>query len=182
MPNQQPVVLASSGQRQFACSVAAVLVFIVNSDEQILMLSHPQRNGKWEIVNGALQAEETLLDGALREVYEEVGADIQVRPLGVIHAYSYRYDDTIQYMITVCFVAAYEGGGVVPGDDMEGSDVHWFDLDDIESDTVDIVVPSAPRWLFRRAVEFYRTHKDRPAVRLQPSYDDLPPTKYLLNR
>jgi hypothetical protein len=58
MPNLQPRVTDVSGRRQFACSAAAVLGFIVDDQKRILLLSHPRRPGMWEVVNGALEAAE----------------------------------------------------------------------------------------------------------------------------
>ena len=45
----------------------SVLAFVVNEKEEILLLAHPKREGGWEVVNGALEAGETVLEGALRE-------------------------------------------------------------------------------------------------------------------
>src|SRR5688572_13072672 len=98
MPNHQPIITAAHGKRTFACSAAAVLAFIVDAHERILLLAHPKRRGEWEVVNGALEAEETILDGVLREIREEVGPAVQVQPLGTVHAWTFWYDDTVQYM------------------------------------------------------------------------------------
>jgi 8-oxo-dGTP pyrophosphatase MutT (NUDIX family) len=62
-----PTITSSEGRR-FANAPAALLAFIVNEDERILMLSHPNSAGRWEVVNGALEHGETLLDGCLREI------------------------------------------------------------------------------------------------------------------
>jgi 8-oxo-dGTP pyrophosphatase MutT (NUDIX family) len=50
------------------------------------------------VINGGLDAEETILDGMLREVREEAGTEIRVRPLGAIHAYTFRFDDHVQFV------------------------------------------------------------------------------------
>src|SRR5262245_48640590 len=94
MPNQQPRITTVNGRRQFSCSAVALQAIIVNSDEQVLLLSSPTRNrgGAWQVVSGALEAEETILAGTLREVREEVGPAIQVRPLGPVHVCTFRYD------------------------------------------------------------------------------------------
>ena len=166
----QPIVADAAGHRHFACAPCAVAAFIVDDRERLLLLSCPDKRrspGKWEIVNGALEAGETLLQGVLREVREEAGPQIRVRPLGVIHAYTFRYDESIRYMNTVCFLLAYEGGKVVPGDDMAGSEVRWADLDEIASGAIEILIPSFYPWLPRHAIEMYRLLRDRSAVELQ---------------
>ena len=170
MPNQQPIITDASGNRKFSCSAVAVSAFIVNEEEKILLLSHPRQKGGWEVVSGALEAQETVLEGALRETYEEVGPDIQVRPLGIVHAYTFRYDDNIRYMIGICYLMAYEGGGVQPGDDMSGSQFRWWSLEELAKQSVKIIVPNGQKWLFKRAVELYRLWKGQ-EVDLQPKLE-----------
>ena len=96
----QPNMVTLTGRR-FACSTAAVLAYLVNEDEQLLMLSHPKRKGWWEVVNGALEAEESVLDGVLREVWEEAGEWVRVRPLGAIHIETFHYDQNVPYMLSL---------------------------------------------------------------------------------
>ncbi len=166
----QPIVVDSAGRRRFACSPCAVGAFIVDERERLLLLSCPDKRrspGKWEIVSGALEAGETLLEGVLREVREEAGPQIRVRPLGVIHAYTFHYDESVRYMLHVCFLLAYEGGEVVPGDDVAGSEARWVSLDELESGSVEILIPSWYPWLPRHAIEMYRQLKDRSAAELQ---------------
>ena len=52
-------------------------------------MSPPQWPGRWEVVSGAVEAGETLLEAVLREIREELGERIRVRPLGVLHAYTF---------------------------------------------------------------------------------------------
>ncbi len=162
MPNQQPIVTSVRGRR-FSCSPAAVVGIIVDEAERILLLAHPKNNGAWEVVNGGLEAEETLLEGALREVHEEAGAQVQVRPLGVIYAGTFHYDDNVQFMISVDFLFAYEGGPVQPGDDMAGSAYRWWSLDEMRAEQPLIVVPGEDQfWILERAVQLYRLWRDTP--------------------
>jgi len=97
-----------------------VQAIILNAAEQVLLLSSPTKNhpDEWQIISGALEAAETILAGALREVREEAGSHIQVRPLGVVHAQSFHFDTHVPYMIGISYLLAYEGGEVRPGDDM----------------------------------------------------------------
>jgi len=147
-----------------------VLVVVVDSEERILLLGHPERGGGWEIVNGMLEAGETVLAGALRETREEAGASLQVEPLGTVHARTFRYDDAVGEIVSICYVMAHRGGTVTPGDDMAGSAVRWTRLDEL--DELSIAVPSE-QWMLERAVELYRLWNGRPAVALEapaPSY------------
>lgn len=179
MPNQQPHLTTADGKRKFACSAVAVSVFIVNEEEEILLLAHPQRKGGWEVVNGALEAGETVLAGALRETGEEAGPDVRVRPLGTVHVSTFHIDQKVQYMINVSYLMAYEGGQVQPGDDMRGSQFRWWSLAELADDRVRIIVPPGQKWLLKRAVELYRLWKEQ-TVELQPKLKLITRNKYTL--
>ena len=64
----QPTVY-SERKRPFATSAVAIQPIIVNEEGRILLLSSPYRNqpNHWQFVSGALEAEETVLEAALRE-------------------------------------------------------------------------------------------------------------------
>ena len=166
---EQPLITATNG-RQFACSVAAVLVFVVDEAGQVLLLVHPRRPNAWEVINGALEREETILAGALRELREEIGPDVSVRPLGVLHAFTHSYDARVQYMLTICYLVAYEGGAIEPGDDMKGSEYRWWSPDDFIAAQARLLVPTNQSWLLRRAVELYHLWRDQ-TPELQPPLD-----------
>ncbi len=179
MPNQQPTITDTSGKRQFAGSAAAVVVFIVNEEEKLLLLAHPKRAGGWEPVNGALDAGETILEAAFRETAEEAGLDVRVRPLGVVHVYTFRFDDNVQYMISICYLMAYEGGQIQPGNDMTGSAFRWWSLEELADESVRLIVPRDQKWLLKRAIDLYRLWKDDDED-LQPERNPLARTKYSL--
>ncbi len=166
----QPTITDSRGDREFACSPAAVVVFVINREEKFLMLSSPakrNRKGTWETVSGALEAGETVLAGSLREAREEIGADVTLRPLGTVHTYTFHYDDRVQYMIGVCYLMAYQGGQVQPGDDMFGSQFRWWSLDEIREQSQYIAIPSTGTWVFERAIELYRLWKHQKIDKVQ---------------
>ena len=128
----QPELVAANGRR-FAGFAAAVLVFIMNDDRRVLLLRSPRRSRGWEIVNGGLEAGETLLDGVAREVAEEAGPDVRIDVLGTAHAMTWHYDDEVPHMISTFFVARHLGGEVMPGDDMAGSEVRWATLEEVRA-------------------------------------------------
>ena len=160
MANQQPVIVSARG-RQFACSPAAVLGYVVDADERILMLRSPKSPAGWQVVNGGLEANETLLEGALREIREEAGPRVQVRPLGVVHAITFQYDEVAQFMISVNWLFEYLGGPVEPGDDMAGSEHRWFSLDELHAERDHLLVPNGKDelWLFERAIQLFRLYR-----------------------
>jgi 8-oxo-dGTP pyrophosphatase MutT (NUDIX family) len=161
-----PTVLAASG-RAYATFPAAVVAVIVNAREELLLLEHPRRKGLWEPVNGAVDGGETLLEAALREVKEEAGAGLQVRPLSVVHASTFAYDAHLQRVISVVYLMAHEGGNAQPGGDMSGSRVRWADLDAIGADGLRLLPPLDQPWLRERALQLFDRYRDAPAAPLQ---------------
>ncbi len=166
MSTNQPVIVSQKG-RPFAASAIALQAIIVNDQEQILLLNSPSRNQGWQVISGGLEAGETILDGIRREVAEEVGATVQVRPLGVIHAETFHYDENVRFMVGIYYLLAYEGGTIVPGDDMTGSACRWWSLDELDDDNLHRH-PTIIPWMLRRAINLYRLWKDDPARPLQP--------------
>src|ERR1700694_1351356 len=112
----EPRITSEAG-RVFARLPVAVVAIIVDSAERLLMLTSPGGRGGWEVISGALEANETVMDGVLREIHEEAGPDLQVRPLGVVHAYSFDYDQSVRRVLGICCLLEYLGGSVKPGSD-----------------------------------------------------------------
>jgi 8-oxo-dGTP pyrophosphatase MutT (NUDIX family) len=158
-----PHTIAASSGRSFATFPAAVVVPIVNRRWGLLLLESRRRQGLWEPVNGAVEEGESLLEAALREVREEAGPDVRVRPLGVVHASTFAYDDRVRHMISVVYLMAHEGGTAVPGDDMRGSRVRWATLSDIESNGLRLLPPLDQAWLRRRTFDLFRLWEHEPA-------------------
>jgi class 3 adenylate cyclase/8-oxo-dGTP pyrophosphatase MutT (NUDIX family) len=171
--NQPNPTLEAIRGRVFPCFPVAVQAVIIDPDERILLLAH-KRKGIC-VISGGLEAHESVLHGALRETAEEAGFAVRVRPLGVSHASSFSYDDRIKYMLDVYFVMAYEGGRVVPSDDMEGADVLWLTLDEIVSKKLELTIPpSGPNALsiLRRSVALWRVWRNTSDYQLEPWLGD----------
>jgi ADP-ribose pyrophosphatase YjhB (NUDIX family) len=163
---QQPTIVASGG-RSFATFPAAVVVPILNAREQPLLLESPLRPGVWEPVNGAVEAGETLVQAALREVSEEAGPDVRVRPVGVVHASTFAYDAQVQRMISIVYLMAYERGDIAPGDDMRGSRVRWATVAEIAEEELCLLPPLDQAWLRRRTLDLFRELRREPLAALQ---------------
>lgn len=161
----QPVIYSEPPRsRPFATFPAAIQAVIINQREELLLLASPTRQpvGAWQVVSGGLEAGETILDGALREVREEVGADVQVRPLGIVHARTFRYDAHIPFMLSIYYLLAYEDGQICPGDDMAGSAWRWWRVEDLFASGEPLHPSANDAWLLRRAVELYRLWHNHP--------------------
>jgi 8-oxo-dGTP pyrophosphatase MutT (NUDIX family) len=160
LKNKQ-VLIAPKNGRQFSCFPAAVVVFVVNEKEEFLMLSHPDNANQWEPVNGGVESYGSILDNALRELKEEIGSEVKVKPLGTVHTMSFNYDSNCPNMISICYLMKYISGDILPGDDMEGSDFKWFTLKEINYSSTNVIVPKDGKWIFERAIELFRLWKDR---------------------
>ena len=167
MEADRPRHITALSGRLFATFPAAVVVPIVSPQEEFLLLESPRRPGWWEPVNGAVDEGETLLQAALREAREEAGSELQVRPLGVVHASTFAYDARVDRMISVVYLMAYEGGAATPGDDMRESRVCWVTLDAIESSGLRLLPPLDERWLRQRTLNLFRLWRQEAAGSLQ---------------
>jgi len=162
-------MIAANGQREFSCFPAAIMAFIVDADDRILLLSGRVRQGGWQVVCGAIEEGESPVAALLREVSEETGPDVSIRPVASVHAWLHRFDAAVQAMLSIAYVATYLGGEIRPGSDMAMSDVRWATVAEIEQGDVTLAVrPSQPLWLFRRAVAMHALLKDE-QVELEPS-------------
>ena len=172
MTSSQPELVGANGRR-FAGFAVAVLVFIVDpSTRRFLLLSSPAKRLRpgWEIVNGGVEAGETLLAALGREVAEEAGPSVRLDVLGTVHAWTWRYDDEVQHMVCTAFVATYLGGDVEPGDDMAGSVVRWATLEEVrELERSSRLIPDHA-WVFERALECFDLWSSREAS-AQPGWE-----------
>jgi ADP-ribose pyrophosphatase YjhB (NUDIX family) len=139
----------------------------MNDEEKFVLINSPIRQQGWQVVSGGLEAGETILEGTLREVGEELGAGVRVRPLGIVHAETFHYDERVRFMVSTYTLMAYEGGDIVPGDDMAGSEVRWWTLAELNAADV-ILHPSVKLWLMARVVGLYRLWVGEGERPLQP--------------
>jgi ADP-ribose pyrophosphatase YjhB (NUDIX family) len=166
----QPTITAQNG-RSFPTYPVAVQAIIINENEEFLLLNSPTRNQGWQIISGGLDANETILDGTLREVGEEIGKAAKVRPLGLVHSQTFHYDPGITHMIGTYYLLAYEGGPIIPGDDMVGSEVHWWSRAELAHKKPFLHGSTHP-WMLERAVQLYRLWHDEAERPLQPELGD----------
>lgn len=166
----QPIIVGDAPrQREFACSAVALQAYVVNDRGEIAMLSSPRRNQprEWQVVSGAMEAAESLLAGAQRETHEELGDALQIRPLGVFHAATFHYDSLVRYVVSIHYLFAYEGGPLVPGDDMADAEARWWAPEALVA-AGELLHPSTHLDLLRRAVQVYPLWKEGEIVLQRP--------------
>ena len=158
---KQPVVVSQRG-RQFATSAIALQGIILNEAEELLLLSSARRGDHgWQTVSGGLEAGETILEDAARGAGR--GGEIAIRPLAVLHSHTFHYDENVPFMVGIYYLLRYEGGAVIPGDDMIGSDFKWWGLAELETAVAQQEAQlhfSTHLWMLRRAVKLSRVLAD----------------------
>lgn len=149
---------ATSG-REFSCFPAAVLVIVVNSNDELLLFS--RNPDEWVILAGAVEANETIRDAAYRELREEAGDDLSAQAVGVAHAHTFHYDEAVQGMISLYYVMRYECGDIRPGSDMSGADYRWWALRELKKSPRKLAIPRHQVWILERAVALARSFHDQ---------------------
>ena len=155
LPIAGPIGVAGNG-RQFSCYAVGVDVYLIDAQERFLLLRHPETRN-YEVVNGGVEAGESLAEAALREVGEEAGPAVEARLLAPFDAGTHVYFG--MPLISVGYVAEYVRGEVVPGDDMAGSDVLWATADEIEAQGLHLGIPEESE-AFRRALDVARLWRE----------------------
>lgn len=117
--------------------VAAV---IYNDRNQILLAQRPvhkHQGGKWEFPDGKVEPNETALDALKRELFEELGIDIEPSAsqalVDIKHAYS---DKNVWLDVWTVKHFKNEPTGC------EGQTIAWFDLDELKD--LDFPAANAP--------------------------------------
>ncbi len=101
---------------------------IIEKDGKILLVQEAQKRcyEKWNIPAGHLDFDETIMQGAIREIKEETGCDVELT--GVVNISNRVLKDDI--FITIIFSTKLINEDI-KYDKNEILDVKWFDYDDI---------------------------------------------------
>lgn len=101
---------------------------VIEKDGKILLVQEAQERcyKKWNIPAGQLDFNETIMQGAIREIKEETGCDVELT--GVVNIQNRVLKDDI--FITIIFSTKLINEDI-KYDKNEILDVKWFDYDDI---------------------------------------------------
>jgi ADP-ribose pyrophosphatase YjhB (NUDIX family) len=127
--------------------VGASYLFLIK-DNKILLQRRFQtgfQDGNYGVPSGHLDGGETAKEGCVREIKEEIGIDLKVEDLDVVHVMFRKAtdDERIDFFMT----ASSYGGEVRNCEPHKCDDLSWFPLDDLPENVVDYV---------KVAIEAYR--------------------------
>ena len=92
---------------------------------------------------------------------------MRVRPLGAFHTATFHYDALVRYVVSTHYLFAYEGGSIVPGDDMIGSEARWWTPEQLVSANASFSLGTNLQ-LIKRAIQVYGLWKDEEIVLQRP--------------
>ena len=106
---------------------------VIRDGERVLLVQEgkPVSHGKWNLPGGHLEMGEALREGAIREVREETG--LEVEPEGVVGIYNLvrRHEEQVaSHAVRFIFAAPFPGGEARAGDEILA--VRWCTLAEME--------------------------------------------------
>ena len=107
---------------------------IVLKDDKILLGKRSEKiieGGKWGLIGGYMERDETISEGASREVLEETGWTIKDLTLIDINDQPERDHEDRQ---NICFAFYCTANQEVSKPDWENTELKWFDLNDLPPD------------------------------------------------
>lgn len=110
-------------------------MLIINKQGQILMVKRAPKlmdGGRWGLVGGYMDRDETLKEGAAREALEETGWTIKNLQLLTINDTPERPRDANRQNISAVYIC--EADKKVGEPDWESTEQKWFDLDQLPPD------------------------------------------------
>ena len=101
---------------------------IIEKEGKVLLVQEKQEDchGKWNIPAGHLDCNESIIEGAKREIKEETGCDVELT--GVANIANRVLENDIFVQITFAAKVINE---TIKIDPEEILDVKWFDIDDV---------------------------------------------------
>ena len=133
-------------------SCGAIVFYLNGEKEQVLLIKHAN-SGHWSFPKGHVEAGETEVETAMREIKEETGvsADIDTRFREVV-TYSPKKD----VLKDVVYFFATTSDYHTQNQEEEVSDIRWTDMDRV----LGSVSYKNDKELVKKAIAFYRKHKE----------------------
>jgi 8-oxo-dGTP diphosphatase len=114
----------------------AAAIAIVIRDEHVLLVRRgkPPDVGRWALPGGKIEAGETIIDAAVREVFEETGVISSAhRVFTALDAFDYdEHGLLLAHYVLIAVLCTYVSGEPVAGDD--ACEARWFPLARLEEE------------------------------------------------
>ena len=132
-------------------SCGAIVFYLEGDKEQILLIKHAN-SGHWSFPKGHVEAGETELETAVREIKEETGVDalVDTRFRQVV-TYSPKKD----VLKDVIYFFATTDNDATEKQESEVSEIMWVDIDK----ALNSVSYRNDKELITKAIRFYKQHK-----------------------
>ena len=132
-------------------SCGALVFYLKDNREQILLIKH-SNSGHWSFPKGHVEAGETEVETAVREIFEETGvnANIDTRFREVV-TYSPKKD----VLKDVIYFFATTDNDATEKQESEVSEIMWVDIDK----ALNSVSYRNDKELITKAIRFYKQHK-----------------------
>lgn len=132
-------------------SCGALVFYLKDNREQILLIKH-SNSGHWSFPKGHVEAGETEVETAVREIFEETGvnANIDTRFREVV-TYSPKKD----VLKDVIYFFATTDNDATEKQESEVSEIMWVDI----AKALNCVSYRNDKELITKAIRFYKQHK-----------------------
>ena len=149
--SKQPLICPNCGLHLYINPKSCVGTVLLNSDGKLLLGKRgiEPLKGWWDIPGGFIEEDETLEEGAKREVREEL--NIKLGELKYLKSYPDKYlYQGIEYETIVSFFAA----NIPPGSDIKAADdVSYFDFFDMHDLPFEKIAFSSSRHILRELMQ-----------------------------
>ncbi|MBQ5782473.1 MAG: NUDIX domain-containing protein [Oscillospiraceae bacterium] len=132
-------------------SCGALVFYLKDNKEQVLLIKH-SNSGHWSFPKGHVEAGETEVQTAVREIKEETGVDVDIDT---------RFREVVTYspkkdvIKDVIYFFAVAKGYETQKQESEVSEVRWVDADKV----LKCVSYRNDKELVTKAIRFYKQHK-----------------------
>lgn len=119
----------------------AILVILIK-DNKVLFLKrmHGWGAGTYSLPGGNADLHESLTQGAIREVYEEVGITLEPHDLNFVNLSHIKRSDTdIEYLLA-SFIATVWKGEPFNKEPEKHSEIAWLDMDSLPKDMYPLAI------------------------------------------